>query len=51
MVCAVQHDQHQTYNRLVRGMHYALKNGPQHFEASPDVTSYSRIDFNSKFQL
>ena len=51
MVCAVQRGEHVTYNRLARGMHYALKNGPQHFEASPDVTSYTRIDFNRKFVM
>ena len=47
----MQHEEYHTYNRLARGMHYALKNGPQHFEACPDVTASKKIDFNRKFVL
>ena len=51
LVFAMQLGQHQTYNRLARGMHYALKNGPVHLKASPCLSCTTRIDLNRPFIL
>ena len=48
---AMQLGHHQTYNRLARGMHYALKNGPQHLKTSICVSTTRRIDLNRLFKL
>lgn len=46
------HQRHaDSYNKLLRAMRIAVRNGPQHFEALPELSSSSVFDLDRAFLL
>ena len=51
LIQAVEQGQGSTYNTLLRAMRYSLKNGPQHFASTPELSASWDFDLNRPFLL
>ena len=51
LIEAINQGHGDTYSKVARAMRYALKNGPQDFEALPELSSSHTFDLNRPFVL